>query len=115
MDKLIPVLAVVRDLLFSSKISATAKSLGVPVKIIRDPAKLVGEAGRRVLVDLGQDGALAAAAGWLAAGGSEAVGFTGHTDTATIAAAQAAGIRAMARSQFVQLLPELLKLKADKE
>ena len=44
-----PVLALVRDLMFVSKIVATARSAGEPLKVVRDPAKLAGEAGRRLL------------------------------------------------------------------
>jgi hypothetical protein len=110
-----PVVALVRDLMFSSKISATGKALGTAVKIVRDPAKLAGETGTRLLVDLGQEGALAAAAAWLSGGGREAVGFVSHVDGATVAAAEAAGIRALPRSRFVQILPELLQSKEDKE
>ena len=37
-------------------------------------------------------------------------GFVSHVDTATIAAAREAGIdQVLARGQFVQILPELLK------
>ncbi len=140
MEETAPVLALVRDLMFSSKISATGKALNLPVKIVRDPAKLSELTGRRLLVDLGQEGALEAAAKWVAgrrggdtpfsgghdaaehpgsragkdagkdrsASGAEAIGFVSHVDAVTIARAEAAGIMAMPRSRFVQVLPELL-------
>lgn len=104
-----PVLALVRDLLFSSRITATAGSVGVPIKVIRDPAKLAGVPGRRLLVDLNLDGAIDAAAAWQAARKAPAFGFVSHVDTPTIQRARAAGIdRVMPRSQFVQVLAELL-------
>jgi hypothetical protein len=53
-----PVLCLVRDLLFLSKITATARSLGVEVKTLRDPAKLATETGDWLIVDLNQEAAL---------------------------------------------------------
>ena len=107
-----PVLAVIRDLMFSTRMTGTAAQLGVPVRIIRDPARLAGEPGWRLIVDLNEPGAIDAAAAWRrqAAIGSQVIGFVSHVDTATIQQARAAGIdRVMARSQFVQVLPQLLR------
>ena len=62
-------------------------------------------------MDLNQPGAIDAAGAWRgrAGGGADVIGFVSHVDTATIQKARAAGIdRVMARSQFVQVLPELL-------
>jgi hypothetical protein len=99
----------VRDLLFASKISGTAPALGVRVKMVRDPARLAGEAGRLLLVDLNQPGTIDAAAAWSPETGGHSVGFVSHVDTATVEAARAAGIgQVMARSRFVLILPELL-------
>jgi hypothetical protein len=107
-----PVLALIRDLMFTSRVTGTAAELGIPVRVIRDPARLEGEPGRRLIVDLNQPGAIDAASAWRgrAGDGADVIGFVSHVDTATIQQAQAAGIdRVMARSQFVQLLPQLLK------
>ena len=105
-----PILVLVRDLIFATKISATANDVGAGVKMIRDPQKLVGETGRKLIVDLNLPGAIEAASGWCKASNHPAVGFVSHTDTATISAARDAGIQlVMARSQFVRVLPELLK------
>ena len=102
-------LVLVRDLMFSSKIGATARALNIPFKIVRDPAVLGEQPGRTLIVDLNQDDAIAAAGAWGKAVGRPVVGFVSHTDVETIAAARQAGIgRVMARSQFVQVLPELL-------
>jgi sugar/nucleoside kinase (ribokinase family) len=104
-----PVLCLVRDLLFLSKITATAGSLGIGVKTVRDPAKLAAEAGNRLIVDLNQEGALAAAVQWRQRTGLPVIGFVSHVDTETITAARAAGIdRILARSAFVEQLPKLL-------
>jgi hypothetical protein len=76
---------------------------------VRDPARLAGEAGRRLVVDLNLEGAIPAAQAWKQAHGGEVVGFVSHTDARTIEQARAAGVdRVLARSRFVELLPELL-------
>lgn len=113
-DVLLPTLALIRDLMFSSRVSSTAAQLGVPVKMLRDPARLAGEAGVRLIVDLNLPGAVDAAKRWKLAGENEqvrtALGFVSHVDAETIHKARAAGIdRVIARSQFVQILPELLQ------
>ena len=103
------VLVLVRDLMFCSKITATASAASIPFKVIRDPAKLTGEIGDRLIVDLNQPQAIDAAAQWRSATGRPAIGFVSHVDVEAIAAAKAAGIdRVMARRQFVQLLLALL-------
>jgi hypothetical protein len=105
-----PILVLVRDLMFASKISATAQSEGVAVKMIRDPEKLAGEQGDRLIVDLNQAGALEAAAQWKSKSGARVVGFVSHVDRETIDRARSMGIdEVLPRSQFVQRLPELLK------
>ena len=47
-----PILVLVRDLMFVSKIRATAAAQGAQIKTIRDSALLATEAGTRLLVDL---------------------------------------------------------------
>ena len=104
------VLVLVRDLIFASRITATAKAEDVAVVVIRDAAQLPGRAGRRLIVDLNQDGAIDAAAAWGKATGNDVLGFVSHVDAATIARARDAGIsRVIARSRFVEELPELLR------
>ena len=104
-----PILALVRDLIFSTKIATTAKASGVTVKIIRDPEKLAGIGGRMLLVDLNLPGAIEAAAAWRKAQVAEIIGFVSHVDAATAAMARSAGIeRVLARSRFVEVLHELL-------
>jgi len=104
-----PVLILIRDLMFVSKVTGTAARLGVPVKVIREPAKLESEAGRTVLVDLSLPGAADAAGKWAAAPGRQAVGFIGHTETAAMQAAKAAGVsRVMTKGTFTAELERLL-------
>jgi hypothetical protein len=111
MSQRAPVLVLVRDLIFASRITATASSLGVPVTLVRDAAKLPRDAGASLLiVDLNLDGAIDAARDWKSATRGAITGFVSHVDTATIAAARAAGVdRVLARSRFVELLPALLR------
>jgi hypothetical protein len=105
----VPVLVLVRDLMFSSRISATARAGGQPVRMLRDPSDLREAVGRRLIVDLNQPGALEAAVDWKRASSNDVVGFVSHVDADTIARARAAGIdRVLPRSRFVELLPELL-------
>ena len=102
-------LALVRDLMFSSKITATARAQDTEVKILREPAQLQGEPGRRLIVDLNQPAAMEAAMQWKRASGGEVIGFVSHVDATTIAAARDAGIdHVLPRSRFVQILPQLL-------
>jgi hypothetical protein len=105
------VIALVRDLMFSSRIRSVAKDLGVAVLVVRDPAQMVAIDGDRLLVDLNQEGAIEAARQWRKGSGGVVTGFVSHVDVETINRARAAGIdQVMARSRFVEVLPELLKL-----
>jgi hypothetical protein len=105
-----PIVVLVRDLMFASKIRATAQSIGAPIQIVREPAQLAGSAARRLIVDLNQPGALDAAVVWKGQTGGEVVGFVSHVDSQTIQAARLAGIdQILPRSRFVEVLPELLR------
>jgi hypothetical protein len=106
------VLICCRDLLFQSKITATARALGIGTATIREPASLGVRAGRLLIVDLNQPGAIDAAAVWRAATGRPVVGFVSHVDAATATAARSAGVdRVMARSAFVTQLVEILQVE----
>jgi hypothetical protein len=59
-----PILALVSDLMFGSKIAAAARAAGAAVKVLRKPEQLSSEAAGRLLVDLNQAGAIPAAAAW---------------------------------------------------
>src|SRR5690606_33368800 len=74
-------IALVRDLMFSSKISAEARAAGAVVRIMRDPAQLADADAPLLLVDLNQEGALEPAAAWgQARPGRRVVGFVSHVD-----------------------------------
>ena len=106
------VLALVRDLMFSSKISTVAKQNGTAVRIVRDPQNLADQPGRLLIVDLNLPGAIEAAAHWRQATAGTVVGFVSHVDTETIMEAREAGLdQVMARSGFVEALPRILPRK----
>jgi len=103
-------LALVSDLMFSSRITAEAKAAGAQVQILRKPGQLEGAEGDLLLVDLNLAGATTAAAAWRQKTAHRAVGFVSHIDSAAIAAAREAGLEEiLPRSRFIQLLPQLLR------
>jgi len=104
------IIALVRDLLFASRITATARAAGIPVTVVRDPAQLAAASpSRLLLVDLNLPGALEAATLWKRSTSGHVTGFVSHVDADTIARARAAGIdQVLPRSRFVEVLPDLL-------
>jgi hypothetical protein len=103
------VLALVRDLMFSSRITAACRAAEIEVRVIRDPHAMANAPGRLLLVDLNLVGAIDAAANWRQSTGGKVIGFVSHVDTDTIAAARDKGLdQVMARSGFVQALPSVL-------
>ncbi len=105
-----PILVLVKDLLFATKIGATARAEGIAIKLIRDPAKLFVETADRLIVDLNQDGALEAAVAWQNQTPREIIGFVSHVDADLIKRARTLGIdRILPRSRFVEIIPDLLK------
>lgn len=87
-----PTIVLVRDLLFSSKITAAARAGGVSIKVVRDPAKLLAEDGTKLIVDLNAQGHLAAAMEWKARTGGHVTGFLAHVAGDAIAEARRLGI-----------------------
>lgn len=108
------VVALVRDLLFSSKISAAARLSGVRdrVTIVRNPAKLLAIDARRLIVDLNTEGNLEAAAAWKARTGGEVVGFVAHVDGDAIAAARQLGLdRVLSNGGFASNVDQLVRMQ----
>src|SRR5688572_25953682 len=102
------IIALVSDLIFSSRITTAAKSAGAKVQILRKPEQIAGTEGTLLLADLNVDGAAPAAAAWSKQPGRRVVGFVSHMDAAVIAGAREAGVEEIvARSRFIQILPEL--------
>jgi CheY-like chemotaxis protein len=112
-----PVIALVDDLLFLSRIREAARGTGVAVRPVRSAADLVSAArdgGRLVLVDADNArlrweeavGALRAEPGFAAL---RVVAFLSHVHAERAEAARAAGCsRVLSRSGFVRELPRLL-------
>lgn len=104
------VVALVPDLMDRSRLAGPAAAAGVGVQFVGSAAALVEEVGAGdvglVLLDLGRPGVLDLA-GRLPPG-LRVVGFASHVDEATLAAARAAGVEALARSAFFRELPKLL-------
>ena len=110
-----PIFALVRDLMFSGRILAEARAAGVEVKVIRDPAMIEKDAaaGGFLIVDMNLPGAIASAGNWRTTGGGTVVGFVSHMDTEAISQGKAAGFdQVLPRSQFVTVLPQMLKDRA---
>src|SRR5215217_1007745 len=86
------ILVLVRDLMFSSRISATARAENAQIKVVRDATKIADEEGARLIVDLNQPDALEQAIAWKQKNSGDVVGFVSHVDKETIERAREAGI-----------------------
>lgn len=108
-----PVLIHIRDLMFSSKVVATARAENVPFKVVRDAPKLLETPGERLLIDLNADGAIETAVAWKSKHHGHVTGFCSHVAAVTIQKAQRAGIdRVMTNGAFSSRLPQILKESA---
>jgi CheY-like chemotaxis protein len=113
-----PVLLVMSDLLFRSRIDDVATRLGIPLRVAKSIAQLERHLANGMpalaIVDLeceAVDPSAAIQRLRLAPGGAALaiVGYSGHTNSAAIAAGRAAGAGVvLARSAFVAQLPHLL-------
>ena len=113
------VLAVVDDLLFSSKIREAARAAGMTATFARRREDVIAaiRAGRPTVVILDLDretwdpiGVIAEIRALPEFASVRLVGFGSHVHAATFAAARAAGCdRVMARSGFVAALPQLVR------
>lgn len=112
------ILAIVDDLMFTSKLRTAAKHLGVPLSFARSSATALAEmranAPALVIVDLNNPrtdplGVVAAMKADPALAAIPTVGFSHHTETETIAAARRAGMtEVLARGAFFERLPDFL-------
>ena len=113
------ILAVLDDLMFSSKIKTAATHLGVPLTFARSSAAALAEmrksAPSLVIFDLNNPrtdplGTVAAMHADPALAAIPTVGYVSHVDTEVINAARQAGLtEVLARSAFTMQLPEILK------
>lgn len=105
------VVALVRDLMFVSKITVAARAAGTSVKMVRAASLLDAVGGRRLIVDLAEPNAIEAAVAWKQRTGGEAVGFVAHVDELTIGRAAEAGIdRVVSRGTFSERIDGLVRL-----
>jgi CheY-like chemotaxis protein len=112
------ILAILDDLMFTSKIKLAATQVGVPVGFARSAASALAEMRKNppalVILDLNNPrtdplGTVAAMKADAALAGIPTIGFVSHVDTVTIDAARQAGVGdILARSAFAQRLPEIL-------
>jgi CheY-like chemotaxis protein len=113
------ILAILDDLLFTSKIKASAQQLGVPVVFARSAAAALETLRTTappslVILDLNNPrtdplATVAAMKADPALSHIRTVGFASHVQTETIEAARAAGVdEVLARSAFTQRLTDLL-------
>ena len=111
------VIALVDDLIFLSRIREAARAAGIDVRAVRNGSQLVDAArqeGRLVLVDADSErlpwmAALAALRADARVAALPVVAFVSHVHADRAQAARAAGAsRVLARSAFVEQLPELV-------
>ena len=112
------ILAVLDDLMFTSKIRAAAAKLGVALAFARSSEAALAEMRKRapslVILDLNGRrtdpiGTVVAMKNDAALASIQTMGFVSHVDTAVINAARGAGVDAvMARSAFAERLGEIL-------
>src|SRR5262249_44996784 len=105
------------DLLFTSRVTGTAKNLGLTIKPARSAEALLGLAGQQtpvcVIVDLSNPGLkigdLIQHLREICSPMPRIVAYGSHVDTAPLRAAQEAGCeQVLPRSKFVQELPTAL-------
>ena len=116
MESRLPVLVLVRDLIMSSRITATARAAGVGARLVREPAKLrdAEAAARLLIVDLNEPGAFDAADEWRAAAPDRrVVGFVAHVDAEIIRRARERFDRVLPRSAFVERVEAILRDAAE--
>jgi PleD family two-component response regulator len=112
------ILAIVDDLMFTSKIKSAASQLGVPVAFARSSAGALTDmranAPALVILDLNSSrtdplGTVTAMKADPSLAGIPTLGFVSHVQTELIDAARQAGVgEVLARSAFTQRLPEIL-------
>jgi len=101
--------AFVDDLLFRSKIRAVAAHTGAEVAFVKTAADPALAGASLVIVDLDGPHAVATVTALAAIAPPRVVGFVSHVNAERIREARAAGnVEVMARSAFVNALPELL-------
>jgi DNA-binding NarL/FixJ family response regulator len=113
-----PILTVVEDLIFLSKIRQTAREVGVliePTDLKKVKERILSRPARAVIVDLNHRSGNAVEAARAiktdpATAHVQVLGFLSHVQTDLARAARAAGLdQVLARSAFTRELPDLLR------
>jgi CheY-like chemotaxis protein len=109
-----PLVVVVRDLVFRSKIHAAAERQGVPLRLAPRGSTLAeaiaGIERPVVLADLSEPGLLEQIRALKATGPVRVIGYLGHLQEEFMAEARAAGVdEVLTRGQFVVRLDSLLQ------
>src|SRR5688500_9586136 len=113
-----PVMVIISDLIFRSKIDEAARRAGVPLRVAKSPEQLERHLGNAtpavVLMDLEMEGVDTPAMLSRLRSNAEAakvpvIGFAGHANVEVIHAARADGVQVMARSAFVAQLPAMME------
>jgi len=113
-----PVLVIISDLIFRSKIDDAARRAGVPLRVAKTVEQLDRHLGSAtpavVLIDLEMQElqtpvVLDRLRANAASAGIPVIGFAGHTNVEVIHAARADGVQVMARSAFVAQLPAMME------
>jgi PleD family two-component response regulator len=113
------ILAILDDLMFTSKIKTTANQLGVSVAFARSSQAALADMRKTppslVILDLNSArvdplGTIASMKADAALAGIPTVGFASHVQVDVIEAARKAGVgEVLARSAFTQQLPDILE------
>ena len=113
------IIALVDDLMFSSKIRATAKQLGVTIAFAQSSAGALADMRKNapslVILDLNNPrtdplGTVGSMKADPALAAIPTVGFVSHVQTEVIEAARRAGVgEVLARSAFAERLPDILE------
>lgn len=115
------IVALVSDLLFESKLAATAAAIEVPLNVVRTPEALNAQLANAVgvIIDLTistGDAVAAISATRAAAVDLPIIAFFPHVDAALGRSARAAGAtEVLPRSKFAERLPEILARLAGRE
>lgn len=108
-----PILIYIRDLLFSSKVVATARAKGIAFQVIRDASKLLNTSADRLIADLNDPQALDTVIAWKQKYRGHVTGFCSHVATPIFQQAREAGIdQVLSNGAFSAHLDQVLSSKA---
>jgi hypothetical protein len=110
MDPAPSLLICVKDLLFGSKVTATARAHSVAFRGVRGFSRLIETPAEFLIIDLNHPGSVEAAAQWKAKFNGHVTGFVSHVAEDVIAQARAAGIdQVMSNGAFTARLDDIVR------